>query len=296
MSAVLTAPPVGNAQEVVIVSDEGQQQQWIPMSTHIKTAAARNLRDLGGTPVRGGGEIAPGKLFRAEALAHPGTASRTQTILTEDDVATYRDLGIKTVVDLRSAREQNQSPSAWIAPSDARLESIPFNDGVEGDTNFLHQIQEGTLQDFSADDLAAYYVTVLGRRGPEFGAAVEVCATSDHLPVLVHCASGKDRTGLLIALLLELLGVERDHVVAEYALTESVWPDRIRSFDSVFGGYDVDLSRVMPLFLSPPEAMRKALERIDAQYGSVTQYMTDACGVSAATIENLRAAMITSPD
>ena len=265
------------------------------MSTHIKTGAAKNLRDLGGTPVRGGGEIAQGKLFRAEALAHPG-ASTAHTILTEDDVATYRDLGIKTVVDLRSAREQMQTPSAWIAPSGARLESIPFDDGVEGDTNFLRQIQEGTLQDFSADDLAAYYVTILQRRGPEFGAAVRVCATSDHLPVLVHCASGKDRTGLLVALLLELLGVDRDHVVAEYALTESIWPDRIKSFASVFEGFDVDLSRVLTLFLSPPEAMRKALEGIDAEYGSVTQYMTDACGVSAAEIESLRAAMVTSPD
>lgn len=268
-----------------------QQPEWVPMSTHIRVGATTNMRDLGGTPIPGGSQVARGKFFRAEALLHPG-ASKVHAVFDQADVAEYRALAIKTVIDLRSAREQAAAPSAWTVSTGAELESIPISEGVDGDTSYLRRIQKGELTDFSVDNLADYYSTILRRCGTELGAALQICATSDRLPVLVHCASGKDRTGLLVALLLEVLGVERSHIVAEYGLTEVLQPNRVMDFAPSFDGSGVDPMRVAPLFQSPPEAMRGALEGLDAEYGSITQFLVTSCGVSSEVIENLRAAAI----
>jgi protein-tyrosine phosphatase len=178
-------------------------------------------------------------------------------------------------------------------PTGATLKSIPVSAGVDGDTSFFSRIRNGELQDFSADDLADYYSAILQEFGPELGEALRVCADPDNLPVLVHCASGKDRTGLVVALLLEVLGVERHHVVAEYGLTELLRPDRVMDFAAMLDEAGAEPARVAVLFQSPPEAMAKALRNIDAEFGSVTQFLTTSCGVSAEMIEDLRAAAIT---
>lgn len=269
-----------------------QQSEWAPMSTHIRVGATTNMRDLGGTPVRGGGQVARGKFFRAEALLHPG-ASPFHATFDEEHEAAYRALAIRTVIDLRSAREQAEAPTAWTASSRAELKSIPISAGVDGDTSFFSRIRSGDLTDFSADDLADYYSAMLRECGPELGEALRVCADPDNLPVLVHCASGKDRTGLVVALLLEVLGVERHHVVAEYGLTEQLQPKRVMDFAAMLDEAGVDPARIAVLFQSPPVAMEKALGDLDAEFGSVAQFLMASCGVSAQMIEDLRAAAIT---
>lgn len=273
------------------MAEAPQGSEWDARSAHKRIGATTNMRDLGGAPIRGGGEVARGKFFRAEALLHPGASSVHATFLDEHE-AEYRALAIKTVIDLRSAREQEEAPTAWTVSSGAALKSIPISAGVDGDTAFFTRIKTGELTEFSADDMADYYAAMLRECGPELGAALRVIADPDNLPVLVHCASGKDRTGLVAALLLEVLGVERHHVVAEYGLTELLQPNRVMDFAPMLEEAGVDPARIAVLFQSPPAAMVKVLDGLDAEFGSVTEFVTSACEVPVELIEELRTTAI----
>jgi protein-tyrosine phosphatase len=119
-----------------------------------------------------------------------------------------------------------------------------------------------------------------------------VLARADRLPVLVHCAAGKDRTGLLVALLLEALGVPRDIVIAEYALTGVLRPNRVAAYARVFADSGVDLANIAILFDTPADAMAGTLGGLDAEFGSVTAYLRHQCGLTPRELEALRANLL----
>ena len=266
---------------------------WRPEVTHLPLPGTGNLRDLGGTPAVGGTVVAPGRLYRAEALVEPGTTTLC-AIRDEGQAEAYAALGVRTVIDLRTRQEALSIPSAWPSATGADLVALPM-EGGEGDTDYVREIRDGVRGRFTADDLTDYYGLLLHRRAAELGAGLRVLADPARLPVLVHCAAGKDRTGLLIALVLEALGVAREIVVADYALTGVLRPRRVLAYASVFADCDVDLEAVAPLFDAPATAMEGALARLDAGHGSVAAYLDDACGITSADVDALRENLLVTP-
>jgi protein-tyrosine phosphatase len=267
---------------------------WNPRSTHRPVGATANLRDLGGIPADPGLVVAPGQVYRAEALVEPGVTPLC-TSWEPAHTEAYRALGVRTVVDLRSRGEMERAGSAWPAATGADYVAIPIEEGGEGDTDYVREIRTGERSAFTASDMAGYYTLTLRRRADEFGSALRMLADTARLPVLVHCAAGKDRTGLLVALLLEVLGVRREHVVADYALTGVLRPGRVQAYAHLFEGVDVDLAEVALLFDSPAEAMAAALAGLDAEFGSVAGFLVDRCGVARSGIEALRATLLVRP-
>jgi protein-tyrosine phosphatase len=263
----------------------GDTVTWDARSTHRAVGATANLRDLGGVPTADGRVVAAERVLRAEALVAPGTSPPCTVWLPEHTEA-YRALGIRTVLDLRSSGEMGRAASVWPEAAGAEYVALPVEEGGEGDTNYVHEIRTGARTGFDAADMAAYYGLTLQRRTAEFGAALRLLADPDRLPVLVHCAAGKDRTGLLVALLLEALGVRRETVVAEYALTGILRPRRVEAYAHLFEG--VDLDAVATLFDSPAAAMDAALTALEAEFGSVEGYLVDACGVTRSELDSLR--------
>lgn len=264
---------------------------WRPESTHVPLPGTANLRDLGGTPTTGGARVAPRRLYRAEALATPGTTTLC-AVHDPTQADAYAALGVRTVIDLRTSRETVSIPSAWPSATGADLVALPM-EGGEGDTDYVREIREGVRTRFTAEDLADYYALTLHRRAAELGAGLRVLADPARLPVLVHCAAGKDRTGLLVALALEALGVARDVVVADYALTGTLRPRRVLAYASLFEGAGVDLDAIAPLFDAPATAMALALGRLDADHGSVAGYLHDICGLAPADLGALRELLLT---
>lgn len=259
---------------------------WDARSTHLPLPGTANLRDLGGTPVAGGAVVAAGRLYRAEALVGPGIPTQCSVW----DVAhadAYAALGVRTVIDLRSRHEQTGAASAWPeAAGGADLVLIPIDEGGEGDTDYVREIREGRRTAFSAADMADYYALTLRRRGDEFAAAIRVFAEPERLPVLVHCAAGKDRTGLLVAMVLEVLGTPRELVVADYALTGELRPNRVAAYAHLFEGTWVRLADVALLFDTPSEAMVTLLAGVDEEFGSVSGYL-DHHGVTRSELDAL---------
>lgn len=264
---------------------------WEPRSTHVPVGGTANLRDLGGVPAGDGRAVAASRVLRAEALVLPGTTPLCTAWLPSDTGA-YRALGVRTVLDLRSGAEARRVDSAWPDATGAAYVAIPIEEGGEGDTDYVREIRTGLRTRFTAADMAEYYTLTLRRRADEFGRGLRILTDPARLPVLVHCAAGKDRTGLLVALLLEALGVSRRVVVDEYALTGMLRPRRVLAYAHLFEGSGVDLDDVAPLFDSPAAAMDEALAGLDAEFGSTARFLTDRCGLTRDDLEALRANLL----
>lgn len=262
------------------------------VTPRIDLPGVRNLRDLGGHAVADGRVIAPRRLFRAEALA-ARNANESNAAWDDAHAEQYASLGLATVIDLRAEVEKAQIPSAWATPTGGAYVEVPIPDGAPGtSTDLLGDVFAGRSSRFTTLDLGDYYVAVLERRAPEFGAVVRTIADRERHPVLVHCSAGKDRTGLAIALVLESLGVERDAVLEDFVLTGVHRPNRVDIYRDTFARIGVDVNDVRAMFETPREAMEQALANLDEQYGSASGYLLDRADVSADALERLRDALL----
>lgn len=243
------------------------ERRWITLD------GSRNFRDLGGYTNRDGQRLRWRRLFRADAL---GT-------LTPHDVQRVREeLGVRTVVDLRHARECALKGTATFADGEeVRLHHLPLNRSDVPDDDPLPDM----------DDLGAVYLWISRGVGPILARVLQCIAADDAVPLVFHCAAGKDRTGIIAAVLLELLGVPDEAILADYALTELVGQD-IRPEDraAVFHAYQQDGP--------PPEAlnarphhMATFLEGMRATHGSIRDYVA-AYGVTDPLIARLRGQLL----
>jgi protein-tyrosine phosphatase len=257
-------------------------------ATRIAIPGTTNVRDLGGLATTAGSTIRPGLLFRSEVLALPG-ASEAYAVWDDENSEACRELGLRTVIDLRSEAESARTPSAWRDATGASVLAFPISEGGEGtDTNYMKELLNGTRARFDADDLAAFYCLCLDRRATTLAAAVQVIADTERLPVLVHCSAGKDRTGLLTALVLEVLGVPRETVLQDYTLTGALRPNRVEVFAPMLEAAGVSPDDARALFETPRNAMESALAYVDRTWGSAEGYLTDAGGLDPDALQTLR--------
>lgn len=250
------------------------------------------MRDLGGYPAGDGQVLVRGRFYRSEALAHPG-ASEVHAIWDAANAAHYAALGLRTVIDLRTPRETEVAPSAWRVATGAKVVHLPMAEGGEGsDTNVMGRLLSGELTRFDAYDLARLYQGALDRRAEVFVAAARLLATSDRCPLLVHCSAGKDRTGMLVAVVLEALGTPRELVVRDYALTGIFRPNRVASYAAQLAAAGLDADAVRVLFETPAPAMDAALGYLDTVYGGAASYLVEVGGLDPAELAGLRANLL----
>ena len=260
--------------------------------TRIAIATAPNLRDLGGRPTVAGGHVRPATVYRSGELSR----------LEGEDLATFGELGIDTVYDLRTAAEVAHRPD--VLPDGHR----PVHLDVLGDARHaapaeLQRIFEdpSLADEFFREGQAERYfeasyrsfVTLPSAR-TAYRRLLEGIAEADG-PVLFHCATGKDRTGWITAVLFHLLGVPADEVLAEYLLTNvdllpavQPWMDRFAA-----GGGDPDL--LMPILGVQESYLAAALDQVKESHGTVEDYARDGLGLSPATIDALHERLV-DPD
>ncbi|WP_214321507.1 tyrosine-protein phosphatase [Nonomuraea sediminis] len=168
------------------------------MSRHVTFERLHNFRDLGGYPTADGRRVRLGRLYRSDSLGKLGGA----------DWDRFLELGIGTVIDLRYPWEVDR----W-----GRVPDGPEYHNLSIEHRPYDQAALGPEVD-PVDYLAERFAEVTADGVAEIRQALEVIAAADE-PVVFHCASGKDRTGIVAALVLSLLGVEEDTVVEDFALT-----------------------------------------------------------------------------
>ena len=164
--------------------------------------AIHNFRDLGGYELADGRTIGWGRLFRADGLYRA----------TDLDVDTFDGIGLRTVVDLRSSPETAEWGSFPVDRHPVAYVHLPIIDATwrEQELPEVDDSDRGTV-----DFLVWAYRDMLRAGGDRFAAAMHTLALPESMPAVFHCAAGKDRTGVLAALILGALGIDRQLVVAD---------------------------------------------------------------------------------
>lgn len=211
-----------------------------------------NARDLGGLPTTNGPTL-PNRIVRSDDLARLNATGRQALI----------EYGIETIVDLRRPAELREAPSP-LADHPGYVHVSFLDEAIAADREFA--------------TVAETYIWLLDRMAHRVAAIMHAIASAPEGGVLVHCYAGKDRTGLIVALLLALAGVSRDEIVADYALSDPAAPSRpVPLLPSGWSATPSDHR-----FPCHPETMVTVFDHLDARRQGVTGYL-NAIGVDAIT-------------
>ncbi len=127
-----------------------------------------------------------------------------------------------------------------------------------------------------------------------FGALFSRLADADHLPAVIHCLGGKDRTGLTIALLLSALGVQRDDVLDDYQLTDDyLGAARTPEVVQLFVDSGIARDAAVGILSAPSWAMAQALDSVDETSDGIDSYLLGPCGMNPETLRALKTALVT---
>ncbi|WP_043615709.1 tyrosine-protein phosphatase [Nonomuraea candida] len=241
------------------------------MIRHIEFTNLCNFRDIGGYAAKDGRTVRWQRLYRADSLGW----------LAGDDLATFRALRVRSVIDLRHPFEVEKA--GRVPESEGQhYQNLPI-EGRRWDTAAYSE-EAGT-----ARYLADRYLEVTEDGVDNLRTALETIARADSAPVVVHCAAGKDRTGVLCSLVLSLVGVSEEDIVADYALTGLATERFIADWTRRHPG-----AALWPGFgLAPAETMRLFLADLAARHGSIEGYVTRAVGLSPDAIAEMRAHLLT---
>jgi protein-tyrosine phosphatase len=232
----------------------------------IAFAGAVNFRDIGGYDAGPGRRLRAGRVFRSDNLSG----------LTEADLERFDALGIRTVVDFRVPFERHHKPNRL--PSGRTIRVVELGFVPAGGIAMLQGIAAGTLgaDDVIAQVVAQYRSFVLENQ-EIYRRALACVLEPDALPVLMHCTSGKDRTGFAIAVLLAALGTSRDTIVRDFVYSNEYRHDISNLFTpSTQPGVRDVLSSVRPGYIEA------AFAQIDETYGSIDAYLSTALGIDDA--------------
>jgi protein-tyrosine phosphatase len=244
---------------------------------HLDFARLHNFRDLGGYRGFDGRTVRWRRLYRADSLGK----------LVGDDLERYRGLGIRTVIDLRHP---------WEITDHGR---VPDHDGATyHNISIEHQAWDlaGLPADIEpAQFLSERYLEVADDGVQEIRQVLDILAApalDEADAVVFHCAAGKDRTGLITAVILELLGVSEDDIVADFALTELARDRFLADWQADHPG---ELPRWVGFGRSPAPAMRMFLAELTRRYGSIRGYATTQLAITPDLIASLRQRYLTPP-
>ena len=228
---------------------EGNAHMHADRVFHLEGAA--NFRDLGGLETTSGQKVRRGRIFRGDALHR----------LNQSDMERLSNLGIATLIDLRSPEELARSDPSPLIASGVRHLNVPVFDV---DALPADKMPTTTLVDM--------YVNLLRSCGSSFRQIFRLLADAASYPAVIHCAAGKDRTGITSALILESLGVADDVIVADYAITDG----NMARVIELGRAAHVDISELdIPdhLTRAMPETMESFLLAIRTEWGSITGYL-----------------------
>jgi protein-tyrosine phosphatase len=220
-----------------------------------------NVRDLGGLETEDGVTTRTGAIVRAANIRR----------LTEAGWSALVEHGVRTVVDLRFDEELAEDPPADL-PVDVVHVSLFGHWTPEFEREVRHE--QRTTDDW-AGMLRWLYLDALDRNAPAFGAALSAVAQAGEGAVCIHCLAGKDRTGILAALILRLAGVKIETVDADYAASErnvrrmfAAWIDE--------AGDDAERAWRTRHVHVPAGVMRDVLAELESSHGSVAGYLLKA--------------------
>jgi protein-tyrosine phosphatase len=243
------------------------EREW---TRRLEWEGCLNARDLGGYATLDGRETRWGAVVRSDSLS----------ALTEAGQAALADYGVRTIVDLRLQSEIDEQPNPFAEPGEHGIayHNLSIIDPAAG---------------FPPDTytLAENYLWMLDRFGATVAEVLTGIARAPDGGVLIHCAAGKDRTGLVSALLLALAGVPEETIAADYALTAEYLRPRDEEWLEHGPGDRAEREAQAARYAPTAEVMREVLAGLATRRGGVEGYLT-GIGVNPADLERLRARLL----
>jgi protein-tyrosine phosphatase len=253
---------------------------------HIPLQKQSNFRDLGGYETADGRSVKPGLIYRSGELSK----------LTAEDLDKLQALGIKTVVDLRSAMELQMFGEDRL-PAGTKLLALPIEPGNWGSALF-DVVKTGDTSQIPDNVLVDTSRSIIRDGTEQLAALFEALSDPSNLPLVFHCSAGKDRTGIAAAVFLMALGVSADLAKGDYLKSNDYLNAAneeqlmvIRRMIAARLDIDpaaVDISKFNQLFYQEPAYFEAALDEIEQRYGSFETYLAEGLGLKETQIQELR--------
>lgn len=257
----------------------GDGQTITTAERYLPLPSVPNIRDIGGYATEDGRFVRWNRVYRSGGLDS----------ISDADLAKLFELDLQLICDLRSVEEVEEYPDRLPEEGEAVYMHLP----PKAETRVSRQVSAVLRHRNDLGGLLReiYTGVMIDQNARIFGTVLRKLARPDLLPALIHCAAGKDRTGIAIALLLRVLGVSEELVVADYTLSNHAHEQIVK----LSHGGLVQLRRlglsdaaVQPLLLADAAIIRAALAHVDARYGGVQRYLIDAAGLDEHVLEALR--------
>lgn len=261
------------------------------MGRHIPLDGATNFRDFGGyaTPR---GTVVQGRLYRSDRLSE----------LSRTDYQRLEALQIELVIDLRRPSELETHPTRWPGASRPELWNTPLIDDAPSPSNLKAIVQDPEARhspEPAVRHMVAIYRGLINDPLPryQFKQIIERLAGDGGPAIVVHCSGGKDRTGVVVALVQSLLGISESDVIKDFMLSQRYYDGRALMHErasQVLDTADVKASgqALLPVFTVQRNYIEAAFEEIRIHHGNVEQYLLNAVGVSAEVLASLRAHLL----
>jgi protein-tyrosine phosphatase len=261
---------------------------WFPtieavteLTRHVAFEACFNFRDLGGYATTDGRRVRWGTLFRSDTLHR----------LTTADVEEFRGLGLRTVIDLRSRTEIEDHGRVEVAEGTFIWHNVPMLDNLR-----LVPTPPDAAPGPEPASLAPGegYVRMVEQFSESLGQVFTLLSQDGALPAVFHCTAGKDRTGIVAALILDLLGVPDDTITADYTLTEEAYERSISWIEVHEPDFAAYLAEIpYERRAARPEKITGFLALFRHQFGSAEQFLINL-GVDELRLHGLRDRLLTN--
>ena len=237
---------------------------------HLGLAGTYNLRDTGGYRTLDGRTTRWRTFLRSDSLHRVPLMAQT----------TLLNYGVRTVIDLRRSDELHVAPNVFASSS----EIVYHHLSLLADTLPERKVAPRSLPDI--------YRMILEQRQEPLRQILATLAAPGGLPAIVHCTAGKDRTGLIVALLLGLVGVPAATIVEDYALSSQYLGDPyLEEARQRAAHHGIPWKWYQHTIICPPEFMHTTLQYIDERHGGIVAYVR-SIGLSQEQCARLRYALV----
>jgi protein-tyrosine phosphatase len=247
-----------------------------------------NFRDFGGYETKDGRRVREGVLYRSQAF---GGA-------TEKDLEYLAGLDIRMVCDLRSKFEREQARDRWpVGLMPSRLYLDIRSDARAGHSELIDAIRKEPNPAGVHRGMLLIYRGMPAAFAPVLPQLFAHLLDPVHLPMVIHCHAGKDRTGFICAVILAALGVQDQHITADYLLTAQridrmqLSLELVETF-SAFVGVPLTVEALQVALDVCPEYLDAAMQALAADYGGIDGYLQTAAKLGAAEHERLRSLLL----
>jgi protein-tyrosine phosphatase len=263
----------------------------LPYERVIHLDGTANTRDIGGYLTNELRTLRWRQIIRSENLSR----------LTANDFQKLEEIGLKTVIDLRTDKEHDRSPTVWQGDNPPQFFHFPVGDSNSDWFKATRKMIKGNrfTEERSSKHMIDGYRMIVEEGPPSYTKLMEVVLDQSNWPILIHCNAGKDRAGVAVTLIMEALGVDRETIMDEFLLTNEI--ARIeekavllskQSKKQRRNGRGPSASAWFPLIGVQPEMLEAFYASVDEQHGSMDAFLTEL-GVDQDARRTLAASLTT---